>query len=113
MLAEITIGVRRNAALPGDLVDKFQQDINVVRVGRAMNGDTFFMIIAVHITNWLRHVGDQLVLRLSQVDDVRMLGLEFLVGDFFPAVRFEMRSKVRVGWLNAQEGNVVFFTKLS
>ena len=71
------------------------------------------MIIAVHITNWLCHMGDQLVLRLGQVDDVRVLGLEFLVGDLFPAVSLQMGGKVEVGWLNAQESNAVCFTKLS
>ena len=74
-----------------------------MRVGRAVDRDAFFMIIAVHITNWLRHMGDQLVLRLSQVDDVRMLGLELLVGDLFPAVSLETRGKVRVGWLEEDE----------
>jgi hypothetical protein len=58
-------------------------------------------------------MGDQLVLRLSQVDNVRMLGLELLVGDLFPAVRLEISSKVEVGWLDAQESNAVFLTKLS
>ena len=58
-------------------------------------------------------MGDQLVLRLGQVDDVRVLGLEFLVGDLFPAVSLEMGSKVEVGWLDAQESDMVFLTKLS
>ena len=71
------------------------------------------MIIAVHIANWLRHMGDQLVLRLSQVNDVRMLGLELLVGDLFPAVSLEMGGKVEIGWLDAQESNAVCFAKLS
>ena len=77
-----------------------------------MDDNAFFMIIAVHITNWLRHMGDQLVLRLSQVNDVRMLGLELLVGNLFPAVSLEISSKVEVGWFDAQEGNMMFFTKL-
>lgn len=65
------------------------------------------MIIAVR-PNWLCHMGDQLVLRLGQVDDVRVLGLELLVGNLFPAVSLEISSKVEVGWFDAQEGNVVF-----
>jgi hypothetical protein len=58
-------------------------------------------------------MGNQLVLRLSQVDDVRMLGLELLVGNLFPAVSLEIGGKVEIGWLDAQEGNAVFLTKLS